>query len=792
MIKIPLQKTPAQSFKIKLNGQNCEMRVYYRFGSTYLDLTVGGVVVVTGAICRDRQNIVQIAQNDFQGALFFVDMLGQSDPLYTDFGARWRLFYMTADEYAARQPMELPTDTKTIMFSPFQEPLLTYNGTEQTPTWKNFDSSQLSIDGDLAETNAGVYEAYFTPINGYKWGDGSVSTKTITWSINKVYVTIPVQSGAITYDGTAQTATFDHYDPLLMTISGDMTETNAGTYTATATLSDSTNYQWADGSQTSVNIPWTISRATIASVPVQSGTLTYDGTAQSPSWTGYDATKMTMTGTMSGTDAGIYYADCTPTSNYKWSDESVTAKSVSWNITPKAVTVPTVTGTSKTYNGSAQSPTISAYDVAEIVVGGVTSAIDAGAYNITFTLATSNYQWSDNTIEPKTVAWAIAKAAGSLSLSSNTLSLDANDPTGTVTVTRLGDGAIYVDTNDDTVATATVSGTTITVAGVDTGSATITVIVTEGTNYLSTFATIAVTVAFAPPISNILNDNSWADISTIAQAGEGDLYWDVGDCKEITLNGKVGDYLTLSNKKMCVFILDFNHKMNGSDENNIIFGCFKSALTSGVDVAMTDSRYYGDTSQTYTDGSKCFTMNHAGNKNYGGWKGSDLRYDILGATSTQPSEYNQLKTTANVGYDATAATLTSPKADTFLAALPSDLRAKLRLWTRWVDAVGNSSNVDANIKATVDAVTLLAEPEIFASRTYANQYEQNHNTRMAYYTAGNSTIKKKHSDNSTAVHWWECSPGYGDAATFCIVATGGVAARANAYYALGVAPAFKV
>jgi len=98
MKKIPLQAVPAQSLKVKLADQNCEMRVYYRFGSTYLDLTVGGVVVVTGAICRDRQNVIQIAQNAFQGSLFFMDMLGTADPLYSGFGERWRLFYKAANE----------------------------------------------------------------------------------------------------------------------------------------------------------------------------------------------------------------------------------------------------------------------------------------------------------------------------------------------------------------------------------------------------------------------------------------------------------------------------------------------------------------------------------------------------------------------------------------------------------------------------------------------------------------------------------------------------------------------
>ena len=98
MKKIPLSPVPAQSLKVKLADQNCEMRVYYRFGSTYLDLTVGGVVVCTGAICRDRQSIVQIANSAFVGQLLFVDMLGNSDPLYSGFGERWRLFYKAANE----------------------------------------------------------------------------------------------------------------------------------------------------------------------------------------------------------------------------------------------------------------------------------------------------------------------------------------------------------------------------------------------------------------------------------------------------------------------------------------------------------------------------------------------------------------------------------------------------------------------------------------------------------------------------------------------------------------------
>lgn len=97
MIKIPLKQTPSQTFKIKLGAQNCEFRIYYRFGNTYMDLTVNGEVIQQGAICRDRENIIQIAQTTFKGDLFFADMLGDSDPHYSRFGERWKLFFRAVD-----------------------------------------------------------------------------------------------------------------------------------------------------------------------------------------------------------------------------------------------------------------------------------------------------------------------------------------------------------------------------------------------------------------------------------------------------------------------------------------------------------------------------------------------------------------------------------------------------------------------------------------------------------------------------------------------------------------------
>lgn len=282
-----------------------------------------------------------------------------------------------------------------------------------------------------------------------------------------------------------------------------------------------------------------------------------------------------------------------------------------------------------------------------------------------------------------------------------------------------------------------------------------------------------------------LNNSSWAEISAIAQAGRGAEYFHIGDCKEITLNGNIGEALELTNEKLYVYILHFNYPINDTPDNNIIFGGFKTV--DGTDVALCDTHYmYG--SQT---GSVGFNMNHSGNTTYGGWKGCDLRYDILGATSTAPSDYGIKHTETCVGYNATTVTLTSPKEDTLLAALPSDFRNVLKLWSRWIDAKGNGSNTEEGIEETIDAVTLLTEFEIYGERTWANQYEQNYQRQMDYYKNNNSKIKYRHSSTSSAVNWLLSSTFY-DSSSCCWINDNGSIARSGSYISVGIAPAFKV
>lgn len=81
--------------------------------------------------------------------------------------------------------------------------------------------------------------------------------------------------------------------------------------------------------------PWSEDESGAAekiAVPKQIGTLTYTGSAQSPSWSSYDASKMTMGGTTTGTNAGSYTTTFALNDGFKWADGTTGTKSVIWKI----------------------------------------------------------------------------------------------------------------------------------------------------------------------------------------------------------------------------------------------------------------------------------------------------------------------------------------------------------------------------------------------------------------------------------------------------------------------------
>ena len=99
MIQIPLKNLPSQELQVVLDGQQCMIFVYWRFGLMFLDLTVGDNVVCKGAVCRNGASITQFQSLYFRGSLHFWDTQGnQKSPQWEGLEDRYALLYLSEGE----------------------------------------------------------------------------------------------------------------------------------------------------------------------------------------------------------------------------------------------------------------------------------------------------------------------------------------------------------------------------------------------------------------------------------------------------------------------------------------------------------------------------------------------------------------------------------------------------------------------------------------------------------------------------------------------------------------------
>ena len=320
----------------------------------------------------------------------------------------------------------------------------------------------------------------------------------------------------------------------------------------------------------------------------------------------------------------------------------------------------------------------------------------------------------------------------------------------------LGGGGLELVANVDTGATVTATLGSKTVTGVSVGGQARLKIPQEGKWRVSATsgALVSVPQEISVPatidialVRQELNDNSWAAIKQVSDANMGANFWSVGDCKEVTMNGKVSDGLTLTNYSAWVYIIGFNHNAE-REGNGIAFQGFK-ATDKGTDVCLVDSVY----PSAQTSGI-WFNMNNT-STNSGGWQASLMRKNIMPLIK---------------------------------AAFPADLRAVIKPSTIFTtQGQGNGA-----CTATEDDVFLLAEYEVFGTRTNASTQEPNYLKQYSYYSAGNSKVKYKHNAASTAAAWWERSSNSANSYYFCIVRANGNGGYSYGYYTCGVSPCFKV
>ena len=195
------------------------------------------------------------------------------------------------------------------------------------------------------------------------------------------------------------------------------------------------------------------------------------------------------------------------------------------------ISVPTVSG-SLTYNGQAQSPTLTGYDADKMVLSGDTSGTNAGSYTAVVT-PTEQYKWADGGTEAKDIQWSIDKATPSITFDPESVSLDTSTTSQEVAVGYTGDGVLSAQSNNSGVATVSLSGNMLTVDGVDTGSTTITVSASEGTNYTAVSASLSVAVQFVITIPVVPSQKGTLTYNGEAQMAE----WNDLNTEELTLVG---------------------------------------------------------------------------------------------------------------------------------------------------------------------------------------------------------------------------------------------------------------
>lgn len=108
--------------------------------------------------------------------------------------------------------------------------------------------------------------------------NGVTQTTTFNVTVNRKSVAKPTWKSNLTYTGSAQSVSsasyWNNYNTSYMTIGGTTSATNAGTYIATFT--PRSNYRWADGTTTAINVNWTINKAT-GSLSVNPTTVAING-----------------------------------------------------------------------------------------------------------------------------------------------------------------------------------------------------------------------------------------------------------------------------------------------------------------------------------------------------------------------------------------------------------------------------------------------------------------------------------------------------------------------------------
>lgn len=309
-----------------------------------------------------------------------------------------------------------------------------YNGTEHAPEIEPYDNDAVLQYGTIKAANAGKYTIEFRLRDSTRclWEDLTSAPKIFEWVIRKVTVKKPTAANTeFVYNGGLRRPTInvkDGSDLTLIKLGGTTEEINAGNYTVTVSLPDSINYEWDDGTDNTLVFPWVISRKTVETPYLEPNIFEYTGGIHTPEIINFNNLYMEIApysnSTTSASAVGEYHIDILLGQrkyyssggyyylrNWQWSDGNYTNLRLSWEIVMKGLDYPTISNTTFVYDGNRHSPLFVGFNPSIMTAVGISSAVNAGEYEVGFKLTdTNSYCWKNPDDEGKKYKWEILKA----------------------------------------------------------------------------------------------------------------------------------------------------------------------------------------------------------------------------------------------------------------------------------------------------------------------------------------------------------------------------------------------
>ncbi len=333
------------------------------------------------------------------------------------------------------------------------------------------------------------------------------------------------------YDGSEKSIVFSGFDSSTMTLSGDSTATDAGSYTAIVSLQNTSTHKWSDGSTESLSFTWEITKADgYISLSAETVTAPYGSSIKTFTVTSHHGGTLTATQTdaegvavsVSGTtvtissfsslDVGTMITirvTSAATTNYKEAYAECMLGIYKASITP------TVNMTGYTYGGTKSTPSVTGnkgngtvtyyYNTTNSNINGtlwstVTNStnLNAGTYYMYAVVsATTNY----NGATTDTVSFTVSKASGYVDLNSTTGTAPYGTSLRSFSVTSHHGGTLSVSQTTNTGATVNISETTIIIGSLSnlTVGTKVTIRVTSAatTNYNEAYKDYTLTISRA-------------------------------------------------------------------------------------------------------------------------------------------------------------------------------------------------------------------------------------------------------------------------------------------------------